>query len=315
MMIIGIGELRDRWRGMAVHGGGYRLLDRCHPLDIRIGYGSHERRSMIVKIPRGALGGGLPSTAAIRTDLHRLAGNEDCEVLEFLLTDDRCAEEFEHLCWDLVASTAAAEDPAAAIRARYDVWINLLRHRGDGTFSARRQMGLLGELLYFSEQLELMPPAEVTEAWRGPEGADQDFVFADRWAEIKAVTGGAEEVGISSPEQLGRPEPGSLVVYFLEHGPGLRGPLALPEVVAGVLGRLQAEEDALPAEKFRHGLFMYGYDFGQEDSYAQRRCRLLERREYAVAGDFPRLTRGSVPPAVARCRYSLRLAALGEHLI
>lgn len=313
--MIGLEGLQEQWQNMQVRCGGYRLLDKCHPLDIRIGYGSNEHRSMIVRIPRGTLGGGLPSTAAIRTDLHRPAGNEDCEVLEFLLTEDRCAEEFEHLCWDLVVSTAAAADPAAAIRARYDVWINLLRHRSDGTFSAQRQMGLLGELLYFSEQLELMPPAELTGAWRGPEGADQDFVFADRWAEIKAVTGGAEEVGISSPEQLGRPEPGCLVVYFLEHAPGLRGPLTLPEIVEEVQGRLQAQEDALPAEKFRHGLFMYGYDFGQEDSYAERRYRLLERRTYAVAGDFPRLTRGGVPPAVARCRYSLRLAALTEYLI
>lgn len=54
------------------------------------------------------------------------------------------------------------------------------------------------------------------QAWMGPRMADQDFVFLDTWYEVKATTSDAEQVRISSIEQLDCAAEGTLAVLALD---------------------------------------------------------------------------------------------------
>lgn len=54
------------------------------------------------------------------------------------------------------------------------------------------------------------------QAWMGPKMADQDFVFPDTWYEVKATTSDAEQVRISSIEQLDCAVEGTLAILVLD---------------------------------------------------------------------------------------------------
>lgn len=43
--------------------------------------------------------------------------------------------------------------------------------------SYQRQKGLLGELIYLSEIIDLLGIEAAIDAWTGPDGSDQDYVF------------------------------------------------------------------------------------------------------------------------------------------
>jgi hypothetical protein len=125
---------------------------------------------------------------------------------------------------------------------------------------------------------------------------------------VKAVSIAAEQVSVSSLQQLDRDDEGEFVVFFMDktssHG---AKSISLPELIAAVRNKLETntERDELSCK-----LTKYGYYDKDEDKYAEIRYQFSEQRTYRVNSDFPRLTRRIVPNGVTRAEYHLDLEVL-----
>ena len=304
-----IDELQDKWNLISPYSGGYLLVSGDHPLSFHIGYRGNEQKSFVV-LNTGKIDD-IVSSKAISVEC--IQTDNGCFALRFSLSYPSLDEIFIKLCWDLIDSSRYAANPIQKIIDQYSSWRRLLQQVGNGLLSASQQKGLIGELLYFRDTIEMRPPDQVINAWVGPEGGDQDFVFADHWAEIKAVSISANEVEISSLQQLDRNDTGFLIVYFLDRttSAGLRT-LSLPEVILQIRNKFQGSSDL---DEFNCKLAKYGFLGKDLDKYQEVRYRLAEKRKYSVDEAFPRLTRNTVPVAIASAKYGISFSAVESNRI
>ncbi|MBO8415718.1 MAG: PD-(D/E)XK motif protein, partial [Proteobacteria bacterium] len=117
--------------------------------------------------------------------------------------------------------------------ARYKTWVKLLMLKKKAKLTKEEQKGLLGELCFLSSELEKGRSAlSAVSGWVGPEGADQDFCWAEGWHEIKAAAFGSDHISISSLQQLSAAGDGCLVVYFIDPAaPERSDAVTLPDMV------------------------------------------------------------------------------------
>ena len=174
--------------------------------------------------------------------------------------------------------------------------------------SFQRQKGLLGELLYLSDRLRQMSADIVVEAWTGPDGRDQDFIFEAAWAEIKTIALSADTVKISSMQQLEQEVPGYLVVYTLEKSTEGEGRITLSAVAEEIKRSLQ--DNPVVLDRFEMKLFKYGYRSQDIGEYNKNFFRLIEKREYLVNDSFPKLCRENVAREITACTYEISLSAI-----
>ena len=109
----------------------------------------------------------------------------------------------------------SADNPVKALVERCLDWQKLLQYVNKNVMSYSQQKGLLGELIFLKEAIEIRGAEQTIMSWVGPEGADQDFIFPDTWNEIKTVSISSDDVVISSFEQLLQEKDGELTVYIL----------------------------------------------------------------------------------------------------
>ena len=134
---------------------------------------------------------------------------------------DRKQEDvFITMAGDIIEYSNVETDDIALLKVlrRYNAWLKLLDHKSNAVLGSNTQKGLIGELLFLKEQIENgMLPSVALEGWVGSEGADQDFVYADCWHEIKSTGASSSEISISSVEQLDRNDEGELVIYRIDN--------------------------------------------------------------------------------------------------
>lgn len=149
------------------------------------------------------------------------------------------------------------------------------------------------------------------DAWQGPEGGDQDFLFSDTWTEVKTVALASQTLKISSLEQLDQDTKGFIKVFILEKGQNNDENYNLPKVVA------QIHDTLLPLpflrDRFDMKLFKTGYREEEEDMYKNNNFRLIESRTYYVDEQFPKLTHKNVRPEIVFASYELSLSALDSY--
>ena len=303
-----INELQDKWNSISPYSGGFLLVSGDHPLSFHIGYFGEQMCFMVLDTGKRDH---INSSKAISADC--VQTKDQKYALQFLLNYDSLKELFVKLCWDLIDCSRGSSKPVDDIIIRFNSWIRLLQKKGEGLLSSSAQKGLIGELLFLQKALKTHSASEVTNAWVGPEGSDQDYIFPDRWFEIKATTVAAASVTVSSLQQLDREDEGELVVYFMDkttaHGVNT---LSLPQVVTDIEHALNDVQlvDALSCK-----LAMYGYYYKDADRYRETHYRFAGQSSYKVTQDFPKMIRGNVPNAVQNAKYDLALSAIEEYKI
>jgi Putative PD-(D/E)XK family member, (DUF4420) len=206
----------------------------------------------------------------------------------------------------LVAVARLPDDPIPACSRVLDRWRELFRPTSRRRLGDQQLAGLLAELLVLRDVLE-HDPARRLDVWTGPERARHDLRRQDRAVEVKATL--AREgllVEIHGAEQLDPPPDGALwlAVVRLESAPG--GGLTVPDLVRDLTDLGVTRQDLLLR------LAQVGYLAEDEESYADVRYEVKERRLYAVGPGFPRIVpgtfvNGSTPAGVMRLTYIVDL--------
>lgn len=228
------------------------------------------------------------------------------------LLDAKLFNVFEVLCENLIEAATQCDAEFALIlliEKRLKSWEKLFQAGGNGLLAEFQIQGLLGELIFLEEEIiksgqDINIPLN---AWVGPQGADQDFIFSDHSYEIKTIKVNGETVLIASLDQLSSNLPITLVVIeLIKVGLGDRQAFNLNDYVTKIENLIYSDPAALMI--FRSTLLESGYV--RHDYYDKFYFSLNDVSRYQVAEGFPKLTAANVPDAIASCQYTLKLQDL-----
>jgi len=246
----------------------------------------------------------------IKVDLRQF-GTSSEQGLVVTLEEQVNSDLFLGLCNTMISSLRPVEDSASALAvavAHIKRWKAFLAGKKPTILSPEEIRGLFAEL-HFLEYLldEMLPEKEALEAWQGPEGSHQDFLFGNTAVEIKALSGKERNtVRISSEDQLEAVDGNLyLTVYGLRESQNARGSSSLIDRVTAIRGKLT---DAESVEEFFRRLGACGYV--ELEAYSKPQFIVTSRRAFQVVEGFPRLIRSELPEGLARVKYEIELERL-----
>ena len=258
--------LQKQWESISYKEGGFLQIDTDHPLEWHIGYQSVSQKTLLL-ISDAEIGTVESSKSMAVKRGRRETDNRWTLTFELLRNEQQ--DVFVILCCDVIEysrSAGNAKDALALVISRYKQWSRLLESQKSGLMDEQKRKGLIGELLFLRGLIAAIssPLAEV-EGWVGADGADQDFVYADCWYEVKTTGASATSVTISSFEQLDCSDEGELVIMRIDKtAPEKSGAFSLNELVQDICGKLEINSDVL--DLFQAKLSAYGYIDLQEYS-------------------------------------------------
>lgn len=260
----------------------------------------------------------LPKCASVEVGTSK---SGDWLQLHLLCTNPNHYSLFYDFVVDLIAWVSEIKDPTQALqalKARYLSWRQFWQKTPQALSEAQIK-GLIGELCYIQFCLaQGHEPVQLIQAWRGPQGGDQDFVFNNGWVEIKTIEQSGHLITISSIEQLtngiqhcndNAETFGHLVVVRLQSDPMQHHAFSLREKIDQV--RTQLEDHPVALASFEGSLKLLGVD-NQKGCWEPSKVYSLMGLSCfdALAPDFPKLTRSMLPMAMVKAEYTLSIAAL-----
>lgn len=215
---------------------------------------------------------------------------------------------FLSLCETLVNSLQPLTDSSTALSVtltHIKRWKMFMSGRKSRILSAEEVRGLFAELqfLRFLYQGRLSEKAAV-DAWAGPEGSHQDFIFGNTAVEIKSVSGKERStVRISSEDQLETVcDNLFLVIFRLSAMPESAQSMSLNTLVRLVEQELNG---TTAVEELLRRLAAYGYvDIADYDT---PEFVVATQHAYSVGKDFPRLIRSHIPDGIVKVAYDIEL--------
>ena len=187
-------------------------------------------------------------------------------------------------------------------------WQKFLAGKKPRLLSPEEIWGLFAELTFLHTLLDKhVNQSDVIDAWLGPTGADQDFVFGNVAAEVKALSNSAPpNVRIASENQLeSSADYFFLVVTRLVQQSESNMAHSLNELV-NMVGATLAKGPVL--DKFQAKLAMAGYI--ELYHYNSPSLQVADTRAYRVVGRFPRITPSTLDSGISHVRYQLRTDAI-----
>nr|WP_315186496.1 PD-(D/E)XK motif protein [uncultured Albidiferax sp.] len=221
------------------------------------------------------------------------------------------AELFAAMACDVVGAlddaVAAGSDEAKLMRVfigRVGAWQEFMR-KGSQALSPEAEIGLIGELTLLRAIIDAgVPAALAVESWVGPLDGIQDFELGTGALEVKATLSAAGfPARIGSLEQLDDSTRQPLFVA----GARLRQTESgqnLPGFVEAM--RVAIKGDAEAQRLLSERLLAAGYIDSHSDRYP-RKFEQAGTRVVEVAGNFPRMTSGTVPAGIMRAMYEIDL--------
>lgn len=238
--------------------------------------------------------------------LLRWAGGEG-QFVTVTCQVERLKPVFSTLAEDMLEAASDALRPGLVLRKVLDEWRDLLSAEKRTILPRNRLIGLLAELLTLTEVVASDPERNIG-IWTGPEEALYDLRKGPRAIEVKgSLARESLTVEIHGVRQLEEPPNGQLhlVLVRMEEADG-EGTVSLPDTIRGIA------DMGVDRHAFVERLALAGYDFADEDEYAKRRFRLVERRVYRIDENFPRIVpdtflSGDPPSGILLIRYTVDL--------
>jgi len=288
----------------------YQRVDGVHPLDLYIGIDDRYRWTLLlicdIEPPAMDSSRMIAMQKGKRTD-GRWA-------VSLSLVDPEYKGIFLLFCGDIIDSSRMMSSKKEAVKfiaRRYKEWREMLANSPREILSPSEIKGLLGEMYFLHSYLSVRYGIDnAVLSWTGPRKLPQDFIIDDTWYEIKTISSGRAEVGISSIEQLDCSNAGELVIIYADKT-SLTNERAinLNQVYQQLLERIQ--DDNVKTE-FSNMLFRYGYYPRQEYETSEYAFEVKETIRFDVAGDFPCLHRSEMPKSVVQAEYTISLPAIKD---
>lgn len=225
------------------------------------------------------------------------------------LKDPEFQHEFAYLCEDLVSSVASVEDETAALnmqRQAFEDWVRFFKSRG--SFGEEKARGLFGELSFIRSCIEEgISIAEILEAWAGPLGAPQDFVFEGfKATEIKTLLPQVASVRIANENQLHFSGALELRIYRLQQS--TQGHLG--ETLTDLVNELSVSMAPNERSLFNSRLSKLGFDRNSPIANESRYLLGEVHRFDANNPLFPKLIPSQIPPGIREVSYKISLGEL-----
>jgi hypothetical protein len=302
-----IPTIEELWQELSRHQGGphQRRVDPAHPHDLYADFESPNTVGLVaVTVVKPA---SLRPLRALTLDVG--SRSDGRWSLRIALTEPLLRPVFAALCEDIVSFTRGgvnAADLPTAVLSRIERWRTLLE-RGQSGLDESTLRGLMGELLVLDRHiLEMLPPEEALNTWRGPMGAPQDFLLPNgSRIEVKAIGRAAKTVQIHGLDQL---DPGAdqltlAIVRVASTGVAAPGSVSVPKLIDQLRARLMAHPVAL--DLFAKRLAEVGWH--DHPSHHEYSMYLLSIEIRNVDATFPRLISSSVPAGVVGADYTVIL--------
>jgi hypothetical protein len=306
-----IPTIEELWQSLRVGSSVvHRRVDASHPLELYAEFNPPDRYGLVLFTKREP-----PEPRSLRSlRIDRGRRPDGLWWLRLSITGTSFQPVFAGLCRDIITTTrtnVAAEVAPSVILSRVDRWRKLLESELRG-MSNTELSGLIGELLVF--ELDVLPKyrsIDAIMAWNGPFGAAQDFTLPmGQRIEVKAVRSDATSCQINGLDQLdAASDPLMLTVVRLDQT-GTDAERAI--TATGLIERLRERliQDPAAANEFESRLAAAGWhDHPDHQGFA---VLVVNVERYVVDADFPRLTRGIVPPGVLEVKYEIALPARPE---
>ena len=292
-------ELKQQWN--SCHGQGQVLVDSTHPLRMYLNINADGNKEILIPVKRTEKR--FKSTAAIGI---RNYENKESKFLAIELLQPMLESEYVCLCYDLIESSRPYPSRTESLKALFEAlkkWYYLLADPQREILPEREIRGLLGELQYMLDELASgKDELAVIGAWKTHKDASRDFIFDDKWSEVKTIESTKDYITISSIDQLDHDTSGTLVVFKLdkteETDPTGISLNSMVESVRNVIG-FQAETE------LNQKLLSRGYSYNEQ--YDHLLFLFKGVNHYHVDNDFPCITRDMLSPAIIRADYDIRL--------
>lgn len=255
----------------------------------------------------------LPSVQHEKTNISLIV-NKQNKLVYIELNDLYFGEIFNDLIVSIVNKLKNIPEDSNLIMfvALYKKWNELFKSKIEkGSLSEKELLGLIGELAFLEDKIEDAADAfevnAVLDAWSGPDGSANDFIFPELSFEVKTIEAKKDFVDISSEYQLSCiNRPVILVVYkatFSKEGN------SLVDLVASV--RLKIDQKLGETEKFLFKLNRFNIDFRNTAYYEDFKVILSDSELFNTAAEgFPKITAENLKEGVFGVKYRLNLITL-----
>lgn len=220
---------------------------------------------------------------------------------------------FSGLCQTLVSNLQPVTDASTALAValtHINRWKAFLAGRKRRVLSPAEIRGLFAELQFLRMLYgKHLTQPEAVNAWCGPEGVHQDFIFEDTAVEIKSLSGRERNsVRISSEDQLEALSNNLfLVIFRLTEQPDSDQSVSLNLLVSQIE---QEITDSQALEEFSMRLAANGYVEMRE--YDEPVFLVSGQKCYRVHDEFPRLIRSEIADGIARVGYEIELESISK---
>lgn len=239
--------------------------------------------------------------------------SQNCQNLVLTLERQVDSDLFHTLCNSLAASLRQVTLPEVALSVTLQHlkrWRIFLMGQNAHLLSAQEYRGLFAELIFLERLLEVSSvPAHAINAWTGPSGVHQDFIFSGRAVEVKSLSSSdRSSVRISSENQLETIEDTLYLVCFLlvESQENAMG-MSLNDLVGKIADTLK-DKDILAS--FEAKLADYGYI--PLPDYDSPKFFVSNVQAYLVCDGFPKLVRSGLPAGIVHVNYQIELDKIGS---
>lgn len=289
--------------------GALQKLSGEYATNIYIGYNELGNRCLFLMTDTGH----IPSVQNEKTNISLIV-NKPNSLIYIELNDLYFGEIFNDLIVSIFnkLKNIPEEQNLNHFISLYKKWNELFKARTErSSLSEKELLGLLGELKYLETRIEKaendFEVNSVLDAWSGPDGRANDFIFPEISYEVKTIEAQKDFVDISSEYQLSCiNRPVELIVYkatVSENG------FSLVDIVASV--RQKIDEKLGDSEKFLYKLNMFSIDFKNTAVYEDFKILLSEPLFYNCnTEDFPKITAENLISGVFAVKYRLNLNSI-----
>lgn len=250
--------------------------------------------------------------SSVVIDITHFKNADGGKSIVFSLLDNNLLRPFCDFLNSMIEATShfckSNQDAYNAVCEIYFIMQKMFRSNSE-ILSEAEIKGLIGELLFLRDRLfNEIGESKAIGAWGGAEKMRKDFAMNHSWYEIKTIDFGKDTVHISSIEQLDSPIEGVLVIYQVERMPEEYDGITLNKIVTNILSLITSINDK---DIFISKLKDSRYSFNPKYDEFVYELRTVD--EYCVTSNFPRITRDSISPAIAKASFDLTIAKILPH--